>query len=158
MKKLLVLSDSHNNKAPLRRVIMQHAKEVDYIVHLGDHDLDMRDMPTADAEIILVKGNSDFGRETPLQALHMIEGYRFLCTHGHKERVKTSLLPLALLGQEQEADVVLFGHTHMPYNAYEGGMLLFNPGSIGALRQRQASYGMITVDKEEGIDATVFCI
>ena len=32
-------------------------------------------------------------------------------------------------GRFKDARVVVFGHSHMPYNEDEDGLLLFNPGS-----------------------------
>ena len=52
------------------------------------------------------------------------------------------------LATEQNADILLFGHTHTPLEKYiptdEGGFYLFNPGSIGA-GYGGASYGVINI-------------
>ena len=45
--------------------------------------------------------------------------------------------------QEQQAQVALFGHTHIPYCRQEGGLWLLNPGACGG---RTPSCGIVTVD------------
>ena len=45
--------------------------------------------------------------------------------------------------QEQQAQVALFGHTHIPYCRQEGGLWLLNPGACGG---RAPSCGIVTVD------------
>jgi len=39
-----------------------------------------------------------------------------------------------------DADVIIFGHSHVPCNRYIHGALLFNPG------QARNSFGLITID------------
>jgi hypothetical protein len=40
------------------------------------------------------------------------------------------------------ADVVVFGHSHEPYNSYHGDTLLFNPGKAAN------SYGIMHIDQK----------
>ncbi len=48
-----------------------------------------------------------------------------------------------------DARVVVFGHSHIPYNQEHDGQLLFNPGSANdRRRQPSCSIGMLTVDDE----------
>ena len=48
-----------------------------------------------------------------------------------------------------EARVVVFGHSHIPYNQEHDGQLLFNPGSAtDRRRQPRCSIGMLHVDDE----------
>ena len=48
-----------------------------------------------------------------------------------------------------EARVVVFGHSHIPYNQEHEGQLLFNPGSTtDRRRQPRCSIGMLYVDDE----------
>ena len=50
-------------------------------------------------------------------------------------------IDLSLAAQEAGADVVLFGHTHVPYCSCEGGRWFLNPGSCG--QSAQPTYGII---------------
>ena len=47
-----------------------------------------------------------------------------------KYRVYFDLLRLYYAAEEREADVVLFGHTHVPFHDRVWGMEIVNPGSI----------------------------
>ena len=68
--------------------------------------------------------------------------------HGHTHGVKGGYGVAAAYAASQGAGVLIFGHTHLPYEGYldtrDGRVHLFNPGSIGA-----SSYGVLTV-KENG--------
>ncbi len=40
-----------------------------------------------------------------------------------------------------DTDILLFGHTHVPYTAYDDGMYIMNPGSIGYT----GTYGIVDI-------------
>ena len=46
--------------------------------------------------------------------------------------------------RQQNADIALFGHTHVPYTEYDNGLWIMNPG---ALRRFELSYGLIDIQK-----------
>jgi putative phosphoesterase len=49
------------------------------------------------------------------------------------------------------ARVVVFGHSHIPWNEDRNGLLLFNPGSAtDRRRQERCSIGLLHVDDEAG--------
>ena len=75
--------------------------------------------------------------------LRTFEGVRIFGTHGHRYGVKQGLIRFSLAAQEQQAQVALFGHTHIPYCRQEGGLWLLNPGACGG---RAPSCGIVTVD------------
>ena len=152
MKKILVLADSHTHIDNLQNAI-DAAGCVDYIFHLGDHASDMGrvEMHNASAKVLCVKGNGDLG-DFPTHRAVIIEGHRIVLTHGHLQRVKQSLLQLSLFAAEQEADIVLYGHTHVPDISYaSGGRLLLNPGSIGVPRRGDPTYCILKVDANQGV-------
>ena len=78
-------------------------------------------------------------------------GKRVVFTHGDLYGVKYSLDGLKQLAEQRGADLVLFGHTHMPLERYESdirdGVYFFNPGSRAV---SPASYGIINIT-EQGI-------
>ena len=49
-------------------------------------------------------------------------------------------------GQQEKADIVLFGHTHHQLTTAESRMLIMNPGSVGFGGQ----YGLIDIDEKTG--------
>ena len=46
--------------------------------------------------------------------------------------VKWGLEKIILAAGSRGADIVLFGHTHLPHESYEDGLYIFNPGSISS--------------------------
>lgn len=152
--KLLVYSDSHRDL----QLMLETAKteeNPDYVIHLGDHVGDAQKLGKAlDKEVIAIKGNMDGGAGKD-EHLLKVKGYNLLLTHGHTYGIKGSLDRLYYRAKELECDAVLFGHTHVPMNQEIGGILFFNPGSIGDKRfQKHFSFGKIEV-KEGRLEAAI---
>lgn len=146
MKKILVLSDSHRDMTNMHQAVLH--EEPDLILHLGDHYQDAKLLQSEFPEIPLeaVRGNCD-GGSRPLQKLLTVEGKRIFLCHGHTYHVKSSLLTLEYAAREQEADAALFGHTHVNFLEERDGLILMNPGSIGAPRDfRGPSYGLLLIE------------
>ncbi len=145
MKKLLVISDTHGHRANISAVLGR-ALDIDVIIHLGDLSRDVRYIrDKTKGTVYSVRGNCDFGNgEDELELT--LEGVRILALHGHKQSVKTSLLRLGLYAQEKQADLVLFGHTHIPVERRFHSVRLYNPGSLGEPRSLRPSYGIVSLD------------
>jgi uncharacterized protein len=123
---------------------------VERILHLGDLT-DVLAVPLfeAIAPFDAVAGNNDgeeirarFGR----RKIVTIEGVRVGMVHGDgkgrstKDRAVAAFVP-------GEVDVVLFGHSHIPYVGDVGGVLVANPGSPTDKRMNPLySYALLTVD------------
>ena len=86
-----------------------------------------------------VKANGGVGSQLPLRREISVEKTNILAVHGHLQRVKYSLTRLSFEAQEANADIVLFGHTHIPM-VEKNGILFVNPG-YGAAGQ----YAVVTV-------------
>ncbi|MDD4844937.1 MAG: metallophosphoesterase [Anaerotignum sp.] len=153
--KILVLSDSHGRIENAKAVLERLEQKVDMVFHLGDYDEDAIALQSLFSGLPFhyVKGNNDYGWDTPSHKLVSAQGKRFLLTHGHKQRVHYNLNTIAYWGEEQEADAVVFGHTHVPLNDGSGRVYLFNPGSISLPRDSHTpTFGIITIEngKMEG--------
>ncbi|MBQ5799400.1 MAG: metallophosphoesterase family protein, partial [Oscillospiraceae bacterium] len=61
--------------------------------------------------------------------------------------VKSSLIRAYYTAQEKAADILLHGHTHMPYIDERGGIWMMNPGSIGDYRR--PSYGLLAIEGDK---------
>lgn len=132
MKRFLIFSDSHGNINDCIRLI--EATEPDAVIHAGDYISDVEDLISLypDITFYCVCGNNDFSRRFPHNILIKTEGKRIFVTHGHEYRVKyeSSLTALYEKAKSENADLCIFGHTHVPYTEYRGKMTLLNPGSI----------------------------
>lgn len=144
MKTFLILSDTHGNIADLNKLkgIMS---ECDYIIHLGDYQSDMRTFSLEFADkIYSVKGNCDGGG---IDLILEVENKRILMTHGDRYGVKSGLYKLTLKAKEVKADIVLFGHTHTPFNQEIDGITFINSGTMGRYGEKTYCYMVIAGEK-----------
>lgn len=142
--KIVVFSDSHGMISPMRRAAELHS-DADLFLHLGDgcREFEMlcEQMGIKGQD---VRGNCDLADyETPAFRLLEIGGCKIFMTHGHEFSVKFTLSELISAGEREGADLILFGHTHIPLCSYEKGIHLLNPGSIGT----QSDYGLIQIGR-----------
>ena len=143
--KILVVSDSHGDYNTFNKLVRCQSK-AEVVIFLGDGFEEYQDVRLnfPDKMFIGVKGNNDWSCSLPLHEERVIEGKRFFITHGHIEHVKYGLEMLKEKARRCGADIVLFGHTHVPYIEYDGGINILNPGSI---RRFNCSYGVIDIQK-----------
>ncbi len=64
-------------------------------------------------------------------------GHRILVTHGHKYPIYNGTQTLKYRGQEEQASLVLYGHTHVALSEYFCNILILNPGSCASPRAGQ---------------------
>jgi putative phosphoesterase len=82
-----------------------------------------------------------------------ITGKRALLVHGSPRKINEYVyedrLPASLghIAQSAEADLLVFGHTHLPYVKEVAGVLLVNDGSVGKPKDRdpRAAYALLDV-------------
>ena len=146
MKRILVMSDTHGQKAMISAAVAR-AGEVDMCIHLGDYTQDVKALrKLAGKPVWAVRGNCDLTKDMPEELCIIAEGLTVLLVHGHRYGVKHSLLRLGLHGLEEDANLVLFGHTHVPVEEFYEGVMLYNPGSLGEPRGKKPSFGIVTAD------------
>ena len=145
--KLLVFSDSHGELKKMKDAIRKH-KDADAIIFCGDghRDVEALQKQFPEKKIYSVRGNCDWSCTFPSLMTIELGGKRIMVTHGHLQYVKESLYRLVMLGHQENADVVLFGHTHTQLTTADGKMLVMNPGSVGF----GGRYGIIEIDEESG--------
>jgi hypothetical protein len=93
-------------------------------------------------EVKAVCGNMDsveLKRILPEKELFVVGGRKIGLVHG-------SGAPWGIAGRIrqlfEEADVIIFGHSHEPCHLYLQGSLMFNPG------RARDSFGLLTIDDE----------
>ena len=149
-KRILVLSDSHGYALNGLLMKAESMGAVDAVFHLGDG---FRDMDRYEKEfplIFRVAGNCDFA-PGDRELLTPLFGKRFYLTHGHYFHVKSTMALLQARGAETEADCVLFGHTHRPYNEYLDGRLYLNPGAA-----YDGHFSILRVEKSGALYAEMY--
>jgi putative phosphoesterase len=126
--KIGVLSDTHGIKNIAEKA-MENMKDVNMVLHAGDLVSDARHLETLKYKVHCVAGNCDcYSIETTEKILE-IQNKRIFLTHGHIYKVKFGYEKLLVRAKQLFADVVVFGHTHLPENLYMDNILFFNPGS-----------------------------
>ena len=142
--KIGVISDTHaQTMEDIPWSIMNALEEVDLIVHAGDFtERAVLEGLREIGEVKAVHGNMDSGelkRMLPDKRIIDVDGKQVGLVHGSGgpwgigERVRP------LFG---DMDIIIFGHSHLSFNEYIRGTLMFNPG------RARDSFGMVTIEKE----------
>lgn len=115
---ILVLADTHDRLPATWPSLAEGANE---IWHLGDvcaaRILD--EIRTAGPPVTVVRGNCDSNNAWPLVVDLVRGGLRFRLQHIPPDQPP-----------EDDVDVVLHGHTHVPRNEKRGKVLFLNPGCV----------------------------
>lgn len=165
--RFLVASDSHGRVSHLFDMLEKahtHRFPADGLFFLGDGLRDLEYLRDMGLPLFPVSGNCDlqtFG--APRESLVMFEGYRIYLTHGDGLSVKSGESRIVAYAARKKADVVLYGHTHVPTEHYyhsgetvggvtlEKPMCVLNPGSIGEYRDGYAcGFGVLELT-ESGV-------
>ncbi len=151
--RLLVTTDSHGRKGNIFNIIEMHINDTDLFINLGDSNsgADLEDAKIyykSRLRLQNVAGNCDFSSTEPYVKTINFGGKKILFCHGHTFYVKHGLEMLIEEAKKQSADIVLFGHTHIPFNQYIDGIQFFNPGAAA-----DGCYGMIDIT-----DSGIMCI
>ena len=139
---IAVISDSHGNKDSINK-IKKKISNADVLLFLGDGENDLGEI-TNDftGEVFAVRGNCDITGKYPEEQILEIQGKKIFICHGHRYNVKYGYNSIYYRGKEIGADIVLFGHSHIPIIEEYDGIVLMNPGSI--------SHGMGRLNKTLG--------
>lgn len=158
--KILIASDSHGRSDRLFRAAdLEHP---DMIIHLGDLE-DMRNsveqrLGAPKVPCVFIKGNCDFRSQGELlpSSVFTLKGHRFFCTHGHLYSVNYGIDTLVYAAEENNCDIVLYGHTHIPFNDFVDGSFgrpkvhVLNPGSISIPRGGSSRSYMVMDLRDSG--------
>lgn len=153
--RILVISDSHGADYKITDILNRHS-DIKEVFFLGDNvaDAENAQINFPDRCFHIVSGNCDYFAVYPFSDIFFFEGKKIFFTHGHRFKVKYSLEELFKEGEKQNADLILFGHTHTPYEHYENGRLYLNPGSLSRSREGSPTYATVEIRKN-GILANI---
>lgn len=162
--RVVVLSDTHLRPDPdgsLRRWLPIEAEpyldEADVILHAGDL-LDrvvlQRLQGYAPVHAVLGNNDRDLADVLPLTLLVDVAGVRVGMVHDSGAAAGRAT---RLRRRFPEADVVVFGHSHAPFNELgDNGQLLFNPGSPTQRRAQPAhSLGKLLIHDRVIVERTI---
>ncbi|MBR7553480.1 metallophosphoesterase family protein [Allobacillus sp. GCM10007491] len=132
--KVIVIGDTHMPKKAegLPKRLVSKLNQADLIIHTGDwSSLDVYEELSRFAEVKGVRGNVDDAEiveRFPQKLLLTVKGFRIGVIHGDGTTGTTEKRALNAF-KDDDVDVVLFGHSHIPYLRYHQKTLLINPGS-----------------------------
>ncbi len=147
--RVLIVSDTHGNHENLEQVLQQEAT-FDLMIHLGDSEVDQEELvQVAKCPVEVIAGNMDRDPSLETEKIIQVEDYRILICHGHRAGVNSGLLRLEYQAREHEVDMVMYGHTHVPYLDENEDLIILNPGSISYPRPwgSRPSYAVLEVDE-----------
>ncbi|ATY13882.1 metallophosphoesterase [Amycolatopsis sp. AA4] len=132
--RLLLLADTHLPKRAkeLPAQVWDEVSRADVVVHAGDWvDVATLDaLETRSARLIGVYGNNDgpeLRKRLPEVARETLEGVRLAVVHETGDAKGRAARCDALY---PDVDVLIFGHSHIPWDTVTpGGLRLLNPGS-----------------------------
>lgn len=156
-KRILVLSDSHGRDENVDRA-MKQAGRFDLMVHLGDIGYGYeRIRSSTPAGVIIVAGNNDFTLDLPDSQVFPLGPHRVLAVHGHRHQVHFGTSSLERSAIQNNCDIVMFGHTHVPFKRQDEYLTLLNPGSISLPRQsgHKKTYMIIEMDDDGKLDIKI---
>lgn len=129
--KILIASDSHRDLKFFYETVVN--EKPDMVLFTGDHSNDAIETSYAfDIPFHIVKGNCDyFDYETPEMIELSIEKIgKVVLVHGHNHDVKSNMNKIYRFGKEVNADLVIFGHTHISHISEYEGITFLNPGAM----------------------------
>jgi len=151
--KIGVISDTHipDRAATVPDKILQDFKTVDMIIHAGDLvDLNViEQLQKSCPNIKAVSGNMDpaeVRKQLPEKIILQAGNYKIGIMHGNGAPVHlVDFLTRAF--KDDIVDIIIFGHSHNPFNEKKGNILFFNPGSAtDKIFAAYNSYGIIELN------------
>ena len=151
--RLLLVSDTHipGRARRLPDALLRAADAADLVIHAGDWvAASVLDDLEQHGEVLGVFGNNDgpdLRERLPELARRDIEGVRFAVVH---ETGDARRREARMDDTYTDADVLVFGHSHIPWDTTTPrGLRLLNPGSPTD-RRRQPHHTMMTVVVDSG--------
>jgi hypothetical protein len=150
--RIVVLSDTHAPRrwrtCPPR--VAEHLRGADLILHAGDVcTAAVLDELAEYAPVVAVAGNNDGPDVTAWGAAETaaLDIERLRVAMIHDSGPKTNRLP-RMRRMFPEADLVVFGHSHIPLDESGYGLRIFNPGSpTDRRRQPAGTIGVLDINQ-----------
>lgn len=141
--RFLVFSDAHGSIYHMIKSIDIHP-ETNAVIYLGDGTSEVSSLKKAlGIPVYTVRGNCDFGSKEKITDFIEYKGHKIMICHGHYFNVKSGTYDLEISARENGCDIVLFGHTHIPYTHYRDGLYIMNPGTIS--QSPSPTYGILDI-------------
>jgi len=148
--KIAVMSDTHLTHAAegFRRHMKAFLSDVDVVLHAGDMTSSNVFDYLSNWDLRAVSGNMDdpdVRAALPERRIEEIAGRRIGIIHGWGS---PSGLEDAVFRAFSDVDIIVFGHSHVPFHETKGGVILFNPGSYRGGYSMQGTVGIIEIAQD----------
>lgn len=139
-----VISDTHGL---FDKAVESIFSGVELIIHAGDiGKIEVIRRLEDIAPVLAVEGNNDSFGLFPTERTEQLYNYRVIIRHIFGELHQLRASDKEMINRVRP-DVVVFGHSHRPYNQTIGETLLFNPGSAGPRRfSLPRTVGLLSLD------------
>ncbi|MBN1855697.1 MAG: metallophosphoesterase family protein [Dehalococcoidia bacterium] len=146
---IVAISDSHRSSlSELPPSLLAALQDASLIVHAGDHtEASLLEELRRVGTVIAVAGNMDstaIKLQLPHRQLFTFSGVTVGVTHGSGAPHGIAARVRAMFPEDPA--LIVFGHSHVPYNDIVEGSHMVNPGPA------HAGYAVITIDREIHIE------
>lgn len=160
MLRVAVISDTHGPRfwKAMPPAVAAQLEDVDVVLHAGDVCVaSVLDEIAAFAPVHVVLGNNDGADVAAWGAPETLEldldGLRIGMIHDSGPKAGRVA---RLRRQFPDADLVVFGHSHIPLDETDGDLRIFNPGSpTDKRRQPRGTMGQLVIDDGVLVSATI---
>ncbi len=147
--KVLVISDTHAFTSVIDGLI--RAENPDVLFHLGDFQADLKFSELKNSiPVYSVIGNCDDYYSSSLtpgaEICVDLEGVRIFALHGHTRGMRQDINRGIYAALEKEANVLLYGHTHIPMWDNIEGLTVVNPGTARARAVDNPTYAILNIE------------
>ncbi len=146
IQKIVVVSDSHSHHE-LLDLIKDWENKIDnceiIFIHAGDSCARYDDQLDG---WLSVKGNMDYLDSLPFYRIIPLYQHKAFVTHGHLYNMNT----IIKIMDENNCDICISGHTHVPSQQEKEGKYFLNPGSIASPRFMSSKQYMLLYIYEDG--------
>ena len=156
-----VISDTHipERATEIPTMVCKLFKDVELILHAGDlvSNTVFQELEKL-APTICVQGNMDrrYGLKFPKNEIINVNNVKIGLNHG-EVYPRGYTQQLKYIGLELGVDVLITGHSHVPFIKEVDKMILLNPGSPTVPRMTEPSVMLVDVD-ENGLEAEIIKI
>lgn len=151
--KIVIFSDTHGRQDLMKQII-EKEKPFEVMVHAGDMEDQVSGvLGYTDYQIRIVAGNCDYGLGYSRELFFDLDRYHVLLIHGNMCgsihcNPAQSIESLKNYARNKGADILIFGHTHVPKMERDEELLCINPGSLSLPRQEnhKPSYAVLKIE------------
>jgi len=154
--RILIISDTHRHHEPLEDILIEDGP-FDMLIHCGDlegEEDEIFNLTGPECACIMVPGNNDYFSQLPRERSVTLEGHTIWITHGHHYYVSTDPSLIKYEAEHRGAEIVMYGHTHIPVIDETGPVIAINPGSLTYPRQSGRRPTYIVMELKAGVKPT----